>query len=208
MLHACLIKDGKASYCNRYVETSKLKQEQKAGRWAACSGPIVTTWQCFLTSDCLVWCGVVWYLTTTRIALTSCCGPATGPSLSSLLLLPGADFEPLLPGVLPHHSIPCRPATESPPHTQAHLCQVWRPVGPAWPGRHPAAQAQEALALRGWQPGRGHRQHRTDLPCRCASGPGCHVHFALPQAANVSWYPCAELVRCMPGSHQLHNMVM
>jgi hypothetical protein len=44
MLHACLIKDGKASYCNRYVETSKLKQEQKAGRWASCSALAVPNW--------------------------------------------------------------------------------------------------------------------------------------------------------------------
>lgn len=42
MLHACRIKDGKASYCNRYVETSKLKQEKKAGRWAAW-WPVCTT---------------------------------------------------------------------------------------------------------------------------------------------------------------------
>ncbi|KAF5830496.1 carotenoid oxygenase [Dunaliella salina] len=32
MVHAVRIKDGTATYCNRYVETSKLKQEKKAGK--------------------------------------------------------------------------------------------------------------------------------------------------------------------------------
>ncbi len=32
MLHAVRIKDGKASYSNAYVQTSKYKQEKKAGR--------------------------------------------------------------------------------------------------------------------------------------------------------------------------------
>ena len=32
MVHCVRIKDGSAAYCNRYVETSVLAQEQKAGR--------------------------------------------------------------------------------------------------------------------------------------------------------------------------------
>ena len=32
MLHAVRIKDGKAAYSNAYVQTSKYKQEKKAGR--------------------------------------------------------------------------------------------------------------------------------------------------------------------------------
>lgn len=32
MVHAVRIKDGKASFCNRYVQTSKLRQEQRAGK--------------------------------------------------------------------------------------------------------------------------------------------------------------------------------
>ena len=32
MVHSVRVKDGKAAYCNRYVETSVLSQEQKAGR--------------------------------------------------------------------------------------------------------------------------------------------------------------------------------
>lgn len=32
MLHAVRIKDGKAAYSNAYVQTSKFKQEKKAGR--------------------------------------------------------------------------------------------------------------------------------------------------------------------------------
>jgi carotenoid cleavage dioxygenase-like enzyme len=31
MVHACRIKDGRASYCNRWVETSRLQQERSAG---------------------------------------------------------------------------------------------------------------------------------------------------------------------------------
>ena len=30
MLHACRIKDGKVSYCNRHVQTNRLNQERKA----------------------------------------------------------------------------------------------------------------------------------------------------------------------------------
>ena len=30
MLHACRIKDGKVSYCNRHVQTNRLNQEKKA----------------------------------------------------------------------------------------------------------------------------------------------------------------------------------
>jgi len=55
MVHAVRIKDGKATYCNRYVETSKLKQERQAG------GPVfaaVSRWQvgfssCLVISICL-----------------------------------------------------------------------------------------------------------------------------------------------------------
>eukprot|EP00983_Pelagomonas_calceolata_P030788 966927-Pelagomonas_calceolata.AAC.3 len=32
MVHSVRIKDGTATYCNRYVETSRLKQEKKAGK--------------------------------------------------------------------------------------------------------------------------------------------------------------------------------
>lgn len=32
MVHACRIKDGKVSYCNRFVQTSKLAQEKKVGK--------------------------------------------------------------------------------------------------------------------------------------------------------------------------------
>ena len=32
MLHGVRIKGGKAAFCNRYVQTSKLQQEQAAGR--------------------------------------------------------------------------------------------------------------------------------------------------------------------------------
>lgn len=32
MLHGCRLKDGKVSYCNHFVRTSRLQQEQKAGR--------------------------------------------------------------------------------------------------------------------------------------------------------------------------------
>ena len=32
MLHAVRIKDGKAAYSNAYVQTSRFKQERKAGR--------------------------------------------------------------------------------------------------------------------------------------------------------------------------------
>ena len=32
MLHACRFKDGKVSYCNRYIQTNRLNQEQRAQR--------------------------------------------------------------------------------------------------------------------------------------------------------------------------------
>ena len=31
MLHACRIKDGKVSYCNRYVSTARLERERSLG---------------------------------------------------------------------------------------------------------------------------------------------------------------------------------
>jgi hypothetical protein len=32
MVHAVRVKDGNATYCNRFVQTSKLEQEKKAGK--------------------------------------------------------------------------------------------------------------------------------------------------------------------------------
>ena len=32
MVHVCRLKDGKVSYSNRWVETSRLQQEEQAGK--------------------------------------------------------------------------------------------------------------------------------------------------------------------------------
>jgi carotenoid cleavage dioxygenase-like enzyme len=54
MLHAVRIKDGKAAFSNAYVQTSKLKQEKKAGRPLFLTVSRIAPAQCGAPlSDCL-----------------------------------------------------------------------------------------------------------------------------------------------------------